>query len=102
MSKAKFCWQAVTLAAQVGQIARQAKDMVDVYVDRGYGTTDALTEADVNQTPAGQQPLDQTLTLAQFQEITGVLVDLIAFYDGTAVATKDRGAVLNKYTRSDV
>jgi len=101
MSKSKFAWQTIQLAQQVGQISRQVKDLIDVYTDRGYGTTDPLKVEDINDTPPGYAPTGVTLTLPQFAEIAGVLVELLAFMDAAAVQTKDRSATLNKY-RTDV
>jgi len=69
MSKAKFAWQTIQLAQQVGQISRQVNDLIDVYNDRGYGSTGPLTVSDVNETPPGYAPTGLTLTLAQFGEI---------------------------------
>jgi len=101
MSKSKFAWQTIQLAFQVGEISRKVSDLIDVYTDRGYGSTDPLKVEDINETPPGYAPTGVTLSLAQFQEIAGVLVELLAFVNAGAVATKDRGATLNKY-RTDV
>lgn len=101
MSKTNFSYRTISLAFQVGYIARQVKDLIEVYVDRGYGSIDPLTIDDINGTPNGQVPLDINLTMEQFNEIAGFLVELNAFIDGGVVESKDRGIVLNKY-RTDV
>lgn len=102
MSKTLFARKAISLASQLGEIERQVKDLVNVYADRGYAVADPLTDVDINAVPAGEQPLASPVTLAQFGEIAGVLTELIAFCEAGTVAAKNRNAVLNKYTRSDV
>lgn len=101
MSKAKFAWQTIQLAHQVGEISRKVNDLIEVYNDRNYGTTDLLTVSDINETPPGYAPTGLTLTLPQFVEIAGFLLELKAFMDAGNVVSKDRAATLNKY-RTDV
>jgi len=72
-----------------------------VYEDRGYGTTDLLTVADINAPEHGYIPLGAPITIAQFNEIAGLLVELMAFIDNGTVAKKNRGLVINKY-RTDI
>jgi len=101
MGKAKFANETIRLAYQVGDISRQVKDLIEVYTDRGYGTTDLLTATDINTPEPGYSPLGTPVTLAQFNEIAGLLVELMAFIDNGVVATKDRGVTINKY-RTDI
>jgi hypothetical protein len=102
MSKTLFARKAIALASQLGEIEREVKDLVNVYVDRGYGSTDPLTDTDINKTPEGETPLTTPITVAQFGEIATVLTELIAFCENGTMAANNRNAVLNKYTRTDV
>lgn len=101
MSKSLFAWRVQAIAAQLGEIGREVKDLTEVYIDRGYGSTNPLTDVDITTTPEGKEAMP-LLTLAEFNQVAGVLVDVVTFLDGGAVAAADRMAVLNRFTRKDV
>jgi hypothetical protein len=100
MQKVKFVWAVLQLLWSIGDVARKTRDLYEIYVDRGYASgTNAITDADL-QVSSGAINLNG-LTVTQFNEASGVLVDLINFMDGKTVALKDQLAIINKY-RQDI
>ncbi len=101
MQKVRFVWRILQLLLQIGQIMKSARDLYNVYIDRGYGSGPTqITDTDLQVTIPGEGIDLSGMTVAQFNEVAGVLVDILAFFEGTgAPAMKDREAIYNKYRR---
>lgn len=101
MQKARFVWRVLQLLLKIGQVVAEAQELVDIYLDRGYAAgPNALTDADLQVSIPGENVDLTGFTVAQFGEVAAVMLDQIAFMQGTAaVAQQDRQAVYNKYRR---
>ena len=99
--KTRFVWKVLKNMERIGEIVRETRDQVDVYIDRGYAPAGAnpITDADLNVTLPGEGIDLQGLTVAEFGEAATVLLALLAFADGQAVQAANYEAIINKYRR---
>src|SRR5512146_712847 len=101
MNKARFANETLRLAFQVGQMSREVADLISVYNDRGYATTNPIGATDINTPVPGYPVLDAPLTVEQWNEIASMLVSFQRFMVGLSVTPADWDLVVNKY-RQDV
>jgi hypothetical protein len=93
--KIQFIIAVLSVMQDLARSLRKVRDLVKVYTDRGYGTTDLITDADFSSSRPGEYDL-VGITAEKFNEAAGVLVEFQSFMSGIAAAAKDREAIINK------
>lgn len=91
-----FIMAVIKTLQELASILRKIRDLVKVYNDLGYGSTDPITDADMG-TYRGQGELDTIgITAADFLGAAAVLIEFQAFMSNGASTAKDREAAINK------
>jgi hypothetical protein len=103
MQKTRFIWRVLSLLLKVGEIVREAQDLSKVYTDRGYAPagSNPISDADFNVDMPGEGIHLAGMTLTQFNEAAGAMVQIIAFMTGQTSVKADYTTVINKY-RQDI
>lgn len=93
--KIRFIISVIATLQELSKILRKVRDLVKLYTDLGYGTTDPIEAEDFNVSRPGEFDLTG-ITVEAFNAAAAVLVEFQSFMGGGTSTAKDREAVISK------